>query len=307
MTAQTRRLWLAKIERIAWAAMLLALPLTSFPFFPPAIGGDALVRPLSVYPMLVLFFLSVIPRLYQRPLPKTIQPLFLFALIAFAGSLLSLLRGIEPALGISVNARVLRGVITLLIGCGIYLSIALLPDSLEDLRFSLRWIYTGGGLSLLWGSLQAINILNHNPAWFSFLENAQRLVSIRPLHTDRIFGLTYEPHWFADQIIVLLLPWSLGAVISGYSAFPLRWRWLTVELFLATWSIVLMPFTYSRAGIMNMILLSLFVMFLFWYRARQSVTLGWLQDLSHRPAFIARCATLSGRYTGAYGYRYLFT
>ncbi len=54
-------------QRIAWAAFLVTLPVTSFPFFPPAIGGEALVRPLSIYPLIVLVFLAVLPRLVTRP------------------------------------------------------------------------------------------------------------------------------------------------------------------------------------------------------------------------------------------------
>ncbi len=241
--------------RIIWAAFLICLPVTSFPFFPPAFGGEALVRPLSLYPLSILVVLVILPRLFTRPLPGALLALLPFLLVGVSSSLLSLLRGIEPALGISVAARVMRGLSTLAIGCAIYLAIALLPDTVEDLRFTLRWIYTGSALALFGGSLQAIYVLRFTPQWFEFLSRIQGYISYRRLLPERISGLTYEPHWFAEQIIVLLLPGLLASVLTGYTVFPKRWRWLTIEWLLLIWSVILLPFTYSRSGVINLVIL----------------------------------------------------
>src|SRR5512139_2851928 len=101
------------IQKVAWVLLLLTLPVTSFPYFPPALGGEALVRPLSLYPLVVLIVILVLPRLFSRPVSKTLLILVPFVLVAAVSSLISLLRGIEPSLGISVEARVLRGMFTL--------------------------------------------------------------------------------------------------------------------------------------------------------------------------------------------------
>jgi hypothetical protein len=66
-----------------------------------------------------------------------------FVLVASASSLLSLMRGIEPALGISTEARLLRGMLTLVIGCSFYMAMVMVHESVDDLRFSLRWISLG--------------------------------------------------------------------------------------------------------------------------------------------------------------------
>ena len=42
---------MAQHIRFIWAAFLLFLPITSFPFFPPAFGGEALVRPALSLPL----------------------------------------------------------------------------------------------------------------------------------------------------------------------------------------------------------------------------------------------------------------
>jgi hypothetical protein len=259
--------------RAAWAALLIALPVTSFPYFPRAIGGEALVRPLSLYPLLFLLPFVILPRLIRRPLPKNLLSLLPFVLVAVAVSALSLLRGIEPALGISVEPRVLRGIFTLAIGCGFFLTVALLPDTARDLQFCARWIYAGVSIALLWGSVQAINILAPQPALAAFLQKAQSRISIRPLQDGRISGMTYEPHWFAEQIILLLLPYALAAVLNNYTVFRWRWRRVTIEWLLLVWAVVLLNFTYSRAGLMNLVIIILLGVILFRPREhKQTVT-----------------------------------
>jgi hypothetical protein len=116
------------VQRLAWVLLLLALPVTSFPYFPPAMGGEALVRPLSLYPLAILILLVVLPKLLSQPISKTMLTLAPFVLVATASSLLSLLRGIEPALGISTESRVLRGMLTLLIGCAFYLAMVMVHE-----------------------------------------------------------------------------------------------------------------------------------------------------------------------------------
>lgn len=250
-------------RKILWAAFLLALPVTSFPYFPPAIGGDALVRPLSLYPLILLIPLVILPRLVRRPLPKTLLPLVFFVFIAAASSLVSLLYGIEPAHEISIAERTLRGMITLGIGGAIYLAVVLIPETIDDLHFTLRWSYAGCAVAMAWGTVQAWQILSFNKKIFSYMEFAQHFISTRRLLYERISGLTYEPHWFADQLILILLPGTLAAVLSGYSIY--RWRRgnLTIEWFLLAWMVGLLPFTYSRAGLMNLIVTVLLSVLLF--------------------------------------------
>ncbi len=66
--------------------------------------------------------------------------------------------------------------------------------------------------------------------------------------------MTYEPHWFAEQIILLLLPYTLAAVLNDYTVFRWRWRRLTIEWLLLVWAVILLNFTYSRAGLLNLVI-----------------------------------------------------
>jgi hypothetical protein len=248
---------MAVISKVAWAFFLISLPVTSFPIFPGGLGGSTLVRPLSVYPLIILLVLVILPRFILKPIPKTFLAFLPFVLVALASTLLATMRSIEGIQGISVGERMVRALATLGIGGAIYLAVTLWPTNEDELRFSLRWMYIGFAISLLWGSLQAIYILHYSPGYFDLLSDIQRFISTRRLFANRISGMSYEPNWFADQISFLLLPWLLASVLSGVSVFRLRWRWLTVEWGLLGWSLALIPFTYSRAGLVIMLILVL--------------------------------------------------
>jgi O-antigen ligase len=263
------------ISRLAWILFLVFLPVTSFPYLPPALGGGTLVRPLSIYPLLILLLLSTIPRLLLKPIPKTLLTLLPFVCVAIASSALSLLRDIDPVLGISVPDRILRALLTLAVGGAIYTTVALTPGSRSELRASLRWLYAGFCVALLWGSLQAIYIVNFNGDYFRLLQNAQKYISTRKLFTTRISGLTYEPNWFAEQISMLLVPWLLASVLTRYSLFRWRWKFITVELLLLVWSVIVLAFTFSRAGLASLLVLTV---------------LGVVVFRSHHPTKIVRQA-----------------
>lgn len=244
-------------QKFSWVLFLLFLPVTSFPFFPSVMGGRALVRPLSIYPLLLLLALVTIPRLFRKPVPRTLRNLLPFVLVAVASSLLSMLRGIDPELGISVSDRIIRGLITLGIGCAIYYTVSVMASDAGDLRFTLRWLYAGFALALFWGSLQVIYVVNFARSYFQFMLRIQEYISTRRLFTTRVSGMTYEPNWFAEQISFLLIPWLLASVFSGYSVFRWRWRWVTVELFLLIWATLVLIFTFSRTGIFILIALGI--------------------------------------------------
>ncbi len=241
------------LTRASWSIFFLCLPVISFPIFPPAIGGDALVRPLVVFPLIVLLVIATLPRLISEPIPRTILNLVPFIIAAAISSIFSYRLNITPTIEISTAERIFRAFITLGLGSAIYVTVALVPRSLDDLRVSLRWMYVGFGLALLWGSLQAVYVLRFSNSYFQLMMEIQKYISIRKLFTTRVSGPTYEPNWFAIQLSLLLIPWLLSAVLRGYSVFQWRWRWVTIELILLVWSILIIPLTFSRAGLIVLI------------------------------------------------------
>jgi hypothetical protein len=241
--------WLTNLERVLWALFFLTLPITSFPFFPAGLGGKTLVRPLAVYPMIGILALVTIPRLLKRPLPRTLLPLLAFTVVAVVSSIAAFSFDLESLRGVTFSARFIRNIVTLGIGIAFYLTTVLLPETWEDLKFCLRWLYSGFAVALLWGSFQALYVIHYIQRYFKLLNRFQALVSTRKLFPTRISGLTYEPKWFAEQICFLLLPWLLASALSGESAFRWRWKWVTIEGLLLGWSLGVLVFTYSRTGL----------------------------------------------------------
>ncbi len=254
------------LQRVAWALFWLCLPVTSFRYFPAGIGGGTLVRPLSLYPLLLLLPLATLPRLWRRPVPKTLLCLLPFVVAVLASAAYSFLLGIEPVLGVSVSDRVLRALITLAIGLSFYLTVAILPSSSAELRSALRWMFIGFSLAFVWGSLQTVYILHFDRSYFDLLNHLQKAFSLRKLFPTRISGPTYEPNWFAEQINLLLIPWLLAAVLNGRSIFPWRWKNVTIEWLLFLWAVILIAFTFSRAGYVNLAVLLLMALILWRWR-----------------------------------------
>lgn len=251
--------------KIAWALLFITLPVTNFPYFPGGIGGKTLVRPLAIYPLCLVLILATLPRLFKRPLPKTFLPLFAFSVVALISSVFAFTAEQEALRGVTMGSRFFRNMATLGIGGAFYLSIALLPENWEQLKFSLRWLYIGFGLALFWGTLQIVYVIHHSPKYFKWISQIQSFISTRKLFTTRISGPTYEPKWFAEQICILLLPWLLAAVLSRRSLFKWRCKWLTVEWLLLGWAAVIIVFTYSRTGlfILAVLVVSSFLLFRF--------------------------------------------
>jgi O-antigen ligase len=237
------------ITRFVWAIFLVTQPVTSFPYFPAGLGGSTLVRPLSTYPLLILLAIAIVPRLRRTALPRTLLPLIAFGLVALAGSLLAFERGLDPAIGISLADRTVRTLVTLALGMAFFLAVALYPQTVEDLRFTLRWLYYGFFVAFFWSIFQIVYVIDFDRPYFRLLKKYQRYISIRRLQPSRISGMTYEPNWFAEQIAFLLIPWLFASVISGFSVFRWRWKWLTVEALLLGMASIMLIFTYSRAGL----------------------------------------------------------
>ncbi len=261
------------LDKIGWWAFLLfmaCLPLTNFPFFPPVIGGGALVRPLSVYPLIVLIPLVVLPRLFRARLPRSLIALGIFVIMVVISGLFSIMQEVTPIMDVSGSQRVLRVLITLGLGCAFYLTVSLVPRNYDELKAGLRAMYAGFSIALFWAGFQVVYILNFQRFYFKIINRIQGYFATRRLFENRVSGMTYEPSWFAEQITILLLPWLLASVITGRSAFKLRWRWVTVELILLVWSTVILVFTFSRAGILDLAMLALLSLLLVYLQRRST-------------------------------------
>lgn len=234
---------------LLWAATLLALPVTSFRYF-PGLGETTYVRPLAFYPLVLLLPL-LLGRLLRKPasLPwaESMLTLGAFVLALFVTSVFGSLHAPLELRGQTYWERIIRAWATVLIGLSFFVAAVWMNRNENDIKFSVRWLLAGLGLDVLWGAVQAV-------AFFTPLLDKvtvthwQLAFSMRELvKTNRISGLAYEPAWLAGQIATVYLPWLFAAVLTNTHLTRIKW----LEVFLLGLTGLLLLATYSRGGLLT--------------------------------------------------------
>ncbi|MBK7449324.1 MAG: O-antigen ligase family protein [Anaerolineales bacterium] len=289
------------LPRLLWALAMLTLPVTSFRWF-PGLGEGALVRPLALYPLAVLF-----PLLFVQALRKKIHLAWAGAFIAlgafilfvvFSASVGSLINPISLR-GQTYDGRTIRALITLLIGIAFFISAVWMNKNEEDLRFTVKWIFAGLCLDIAWSGLQAVTF------YTGLLEKEmvthwQLAFSMRELvRTNRISGLAYEPAWLAGQIATTFFPFLFAAVLTKYRVTRLSW----LEPALLTLTTLVLLATYSRGGLLIVLGTSGLMMLIFGREILRSMWTwfisGFRGRISDFALRIGMVAVLVGIVTGA--------
>ncbi|MEX2160793.1 MAG: O-antigen ligase family protein [Anaerolineales bacterium] len=241
---------LERAARLLWGLVLLTLPVTSFRYMPDFMGRT-LIQPLAFYPLAPLIPLLLVLFWRQRrlPLPGNISLLLAFLLFALIASLAGILYAPIPLRVATYDDRVLRAWFSLLVGLAFFFAAFWMNRSERDIKASLKWIYAGLALTILWSLVQAL-ALNTSLIPRSLINQIQTLFSARPLLPRRISGFAYEPSWLADQFIIFFLPWVFAALLARRPL--LRQKW--VEPLLVLFSLGVLVFTYSRSGLLSALL-----------------------------------------------------
>jgi O-antigen ligase len=165
---------------------------------------------------------------------------------------------IYPFLGQTPLRREIRALLTLVIGVSFYFVASVYPMSENRLRSSLRWLYLGAILTLFWSSIQAFFVFRNialdivgPDSYPNLVSKIHRFFSIRDLFAQRVTGLTYEPSFLADQLVVLFLPLWLASIIKRYSVFSSKRTIYSVELWLVLWGLLVLFLSQSRIGILS--------------------------------------------------------
>ena len=247
---------LDRVTRVLWVLLLVAVPFTSHPII-AALTGRSPVNPLSILPLIGLALLWIPTYIIRfSTVPKLSIPLLAFVAIALVSSLLATFLQIFPAYEQSVQGREIRSLFTLAAGVMFYLVAATWPHTDRRLSFSLKWLYVGAVLLLLYSTFQIITLPTAANPVPDPLIKLHSLFSIRdPLRT-RITGFAYEPSWLGNQLVVLYIPLWLGSVITGYSVSTRRQGPLSLELILLLWSLVALFFSFARLAWISLFLLA---------------------------------------------------
>ncbi len=242
------RFSLEKLSRILWGLVLLTLPVTSFRFF-PLLGKYTYVRPLAFYPLALLYLILLLRLLRKEirlPWSNALLPFFLFFLLAIfttgSGALLAPI----PIRGHEYWGRALRAFLTFGIGLSFFIAALWMHRDEDDLRHSLKWLYAGLALTILWVGVQAIAL--HTPLLKKGQVSAwQELFSVRGLtKVRRVSGFAFEASWLAGQLVTLYIPWLFASLITRFRISKNAW----IEPLLFIGAIASLLLTFSRGGLL---------------------------------------------------------
>ncbi len=173
--------------------------------------------------------------------------------------------------------RVVRAWATVFIGLVFFIAAVWMNRNEDDLRFSLKWLFAGFIIDVLWSGLQGATFYLHifpKP----LVTHWQRAFSMRELiRTNRISGLAYEPSWLAGQISTLYLPWLFASLLTGIRI--TRFKWL--EPILLVLAVLLLLATFSRGGLVT-VAGTVVLTFLIAGRRQTRVAWNWFVAGFHR-------------------------
>jgi hypothetical protein len=208
---------LQRIERFLWAAVLVALPVTSFRYL-PFMRADTQVRPLSLIPAVLLLLALVLRCVRERRLilwSRYFQPLLIFILVAVASSAVGFLFAPVNLYSYTYSGRVLRAWLSLGVGLVFLITSMCMNRDEQDLRFTIKWVYVGLIAEVAWSLVQFFEIYIIH---FGLLDVIQKTVMMAGLPPNgRISGLALEPSWLAAQVITIYLPWAFAAMVKNYN------------------------------------------------------------------------------------------
>ena len=240
---------LGNLTRIMWALALLAIPVTSFRYF-PGLGESTYVRPLAFYPLALLLPLLLIQLLRNKinsPWPGSLIVLGAFLLALLAATMFGVLHAPLEMRGQSYWGRAIRAWATVFIGLSFFVTAVWMNRDEDDLKFSVGWLLAGFVLDIAWSGVQALAF--YTPLLQKVtVTHWQLAFSMRELvKTNRVSGLAYEPAWLAGQIATVYLPWLFAAVLT--KTHFTRFKWL--EALLLGLSGLLLLVTFSRGGLIT--------------------------------------------------------
>ena len=233
------------LARILWASVLVTLPVTSFRYL-PFMGSGTVVRPLALYPlgllMLILLYQIWTNRI-THPWNRALTILLVFTLTALISTAIGALLSPIEMRGQSYFDRSLRAWITFLIGLSFFISTVWMNRTEDDIKFSLKWLFVGLVLHIIWGAVQAVGL---RIGLRGELNKIQTLFSTRGLvKNKRVSGLAYEPSWLAAQLATLYIPWLFASLVARYHLS--RFKWMELILLISGLGILLL--TFSRSGL----------------------------------------------------------
>jgi hypothetical protein len=255
---------------IAWAALIILLPITSFPLL-SRLAGHSMVAPASFIPLVWLIFFWFIFYLIKRGrVPREIIPFLFFTSIVLVATASAFFLDTPPFKNENVLHEVIRALGTLSVGAAFYLvTSSWLAQSRSRLGASLKWINLSGLIMFLWAAIQGIYVYAYHGNYPLYALKFQFFFSSGNVFPTRIMAFAFEPSWLGQQLDLFFLPYWFASTITGWSAFQFRLWKFSAENILLGCGVVLI-FLVSRIGTLSQLLVIAFlVIYLNVYLARR--------------------------------------
>jgi hypothetical protein len=110
----------------------------------------------------------------------------------------------------------------------------------------------GLAVATAWGILQGTRLIWNWPH-YAPLNAIQRLLSVRDMHRYRVTGFSYEPSWFADQLVGLAIPFLIAAPLARFHLIGHDRKGRVLEYGLFGAEIIALLLTYSRGGVLGLL------------------------------------------------------
>lgn len=242
----------ARVEIRLWWMVLLAFPITTFPFLPL---GATVAKPLSFIPALLCFLVYL--RRGVVPVHKETRYLNIF----LGYVLLSSMMISTYYYGFSGALSCLRALFTLIVGYVFYLLFRALNDTEEKLARTESILIFAMMISILIEIMQFLigtyfNSLNIIVDIINLM-----FVDVARDWVGRYHGLAYEPSWLASQLCLIVMPISLSRYFFGKSIRVYSFGGLSIkrELLHLILGVIGIAISGSRTALFTLLLMFLLV------------------------------------------------
>lgn len=246
--------YLTLFNQFLWFGLIILLPITSMPAVAQLLGSDTVAAP-SILFLGLLVILWFLPNLIKSlTFPREIIPFIFFMLAAVISTFSSWFLDIPAYKGISIITNDIQTLFTLIIGACFYLIASTFPSDRKVLKKTYRIINWSGLIMLMWAAIQATSwfMFEGYPEW---MFNLQGLISSRVLYRQRINAFALEPSWWAHMLNLVYIPLWLAASVKKVSYHSFRIWFMSLENILLAGGIIGMFFTFSRVGILGLMLM----------------------------------------------------